>query len=103
MAGIVRAAATIALGGILANQCVALCYAALSAIREELMPQPDLASISDSLQRIAAALERLTPPAPPPLDFAGAEAFLWHAETNLLTPVPVVARVELALLVGIDR
>ena len=67
------------------------------------MAQPDLSAIADSLQRIAAALERLTPPAPPPLDFAGAEAFLWHAETNLLSPVPVVARVELSLLIGIDR
>jgi len=67
------------------------------------MPQPDIASINDSLQRIAAALERLTPPTPPPLDFAGAEAFLWHAETNRLSPVPVVARVDLGLLIGIDR
>jgi predicted AAA+ superfamily ATPase len=72
------------------------------------MPQPDLSApnltaIADSLQRIAAALERLTPPATPPLDFAAAEAFLWHAETNLLSPVPVVARVELGLLIGIDR
>jgi predicted AAA+ superfamily ATPase len=67
------------------------------------MSQPDLAQITDSLTRIAAALERLTPPAPPPLDFSGAEAFLWHAETNRLSPVPVVARVDLELLVGIDR
>ena len=67
------------------------------------MPQPDLGPIADSLQRIAAALERLSPPAPLPLDFTSAEAFLWHAETNLLTPVPVVARVDLSLLIGIDR
>jgi predicted AAA+ superfamily ATPase len=65
--------------------------------------QPDLHPIIDSLQRIAAALERLTPPAPPPLDFAAAEAFLWHAETGRLSPVPVVSRVELQLLKGIDR
>jgi predicted AAA+ superfamily ATPase len=67
------------------------------------MSQPDLVSITDSLQRIAAALERLTPPAQPPLDFDGAEAFLWHADSGRLTPVPVVARVDLALLVGINR
>src|SRR5271170_6188611 len=65
--------------------------------------QPDLLPIVDSLQRIAAALERLTPPAPPPLDFAAAEAFLWHAETGCLSSVPTVSRVELALLKGIGR
>src|SRR3984957_12110332 len=65
--------------------------------------QPDLLPVIDSLQRIAAALERLTPPAPPPLDFVGAEAFLWHAETGRLSPVPAVSRVELSLLKGIDR
>jgi predicted AAA+ superfamily ATPase len=67
------------------------------------MSQSDLSQITDSLQRIAAALERLTPAAPPALDFAGTEAFLWHAESNRLSPVPVVARVDLELLVGIDR
>ena len=65
--------------------------------------QPDLLPIVDSLQRIAAALERLAPPAPPPLDFAAGEAFLWHAETGRLSPVPTVSRVELSLLKGIDR
>ena len=65
--------------------------------------QPDLAQITDSLRRIADALERLTPPAPPPLDFAAAEAFLWHAGTGRLSPVPAVSRVALTLLVGIDR
>jgi len=65
--------------------------------------QPDLKPVVESLARIAAALERLSPPAPPSLDFAAAEAFLWHADTGRLTPVPVVSRVELALLKGIDR
>jgi predicted AAA+ superfamily ATPase len=67
------------------------------------MPEQDLTQITDSLLRIAAALERLTPPAPPPLDFASADAFLWHAEAGRLTPVPVVSRVDLQLLIGIDR
>jgi uncharacterized protein len=70
--------------------------------------QPDLKPIADSLARIAAALERITPPPPPPFDFGAAEAFLWHADSSArdggrLTPVPVVSRVELALLKGIDR
>ena len=65
--------------------------------------QPDLKPVIDSLARIAAALERLSPPTPPPFDFTAAEAFLWHADTGRLTPVPVVSRVELTLLKGIDR
>ena len=57
----------------------------------------------DALTRIAEALERM---APPPLrrpDFGLADAFLWHADPDVLEPVPQVARVELSLLVGIDR
>ncbi len=67
------------------------------------MTEPDFSSIIDSLKRIAAALDRHIPPPPPPLDYNAAEAFLWHAETARLTPVPVVSRVELGLLKGIDR
>ena len=67
------------------------------------MSDPDTTDLSDALRRIAAALERLSPPPGPAFDFNQADAFLWHAETARLIPVPVVARVELALLVGIDR
>ena len=67
------------------------------------MPEQDLTQITDSLLRIAAALERLSPPAAPPLDFTEAEAFLWHAQAGRLTAVPVVSRVDLQLLIGIDR
>jgi predicted AAA+ superfamily ATPase len=66
------------------------------------MSAPDLVLITDALQRIADALDRLIPPAPEALDFAAADAFLWQAGAGRLAPVPVVARVELALLVGID-
>ncbi|MBZ4023934.1 AAA family ATPase [Rhodobacter sp. TJ_12] len=59
--------------------------------------------MSDPLERIAQALERMAPaPAPAP-DFTAAEAFLWHAEPDHLVPVPKVSRVELDLLRGIDR
>ncbi len=53
--------------------------------------------------RIAAALERLAPPVPASLDFAAADAFVWHPEGRRLTPVAQVNRVEMALLKGIDR
>jgi len=57
-----------------------------------------------ALTRIAEALERLTPPAPPAPDLKGADAFVWHPGPRpALSPVPRVSRVEIALLQGIDR
>ncbi|WP_425101338.1 ATP-binding protein [Tropicibacter sp. S64] len=55
------------------------------------------------MERIAAALERMSPPPLDAPDFASAEAFVWHTEPDRLVPVPQVNRVELALLVGIER
>jgi predicted AAA+ superfamily ATPase len=57
----------------------------------------------DVLGRIAAALERLSPPAPGPLDFAAAEAFVWYPASTRLAPVARVNRVDMSLLKGIDR
>ena len=55
------------------------------------------------LRRIAEALERLAPPVPLPPDLGAAEAFVWHPERLALAPVHKVARVDLALLQGIDQ
>jgi predicted AAA+ superfamily ATPase len=55
------------------------------------------------LERIAAALERLAPPAPVSPDFTAADAFVWHARPPRLQPVSNVNRVALSLLKGIDR
>lgn len=55
------------------------------------------------LQRIADALERLAPPAPPANDLDAADAFVWHADRGWLEPVPAVNRVDLDLLQGIER
>jgi predicted AAA+ superfamily ATPase len=57
----------------------------------------------DPLDRIAAALERISPPPLEAPDFDGADAFLWHVAPDRLDPVPEVARVDMSLLVGIDR
>ncbi len=57
----------------------------------------------DALTRIAAALERMAPPPAPPPDLGAAPAFLWQTGPDRLVPVAVVARVDLALLVGVDR
>ena len=55
------------------------------------------------LDRIADALERLAPPPVPSPDFTKADAFVWHTDPDRLQPVPVVDRVDLAQLVGIER
>ena len=55
------------------------------------------------LTRIAEALERLRPaPAGAP-DWDAAEAFVWHADPDRLVPVDKVNRVDLSLLLGINR
>jgi predicted AAA+ superfamily ATPase len=58
---------------------------------------------SDALNRIADALERLSPPPAAPTDLNSADAFIWQAAERRLVPVPHVNRVDLALLKGIDR
>ncbi|SDO05786.1 hypothetical protein SAMN05216360_11470 [Methylobacterium phyllostachyos] len=63
---------------------------------------PTLDALMPLLERIATALERAAPPAPPAFDPNAADAFLWGPERRL-TPVPEVARVEMRLLTGIDR
>ena len=55
------------------------------------------------LARIADALERLAPPAKPRAAFEVADAFVWHAASSSLQPVPKVNRVDMQLLRGIDR
>jgi predicted AAA+ superfamily ATPase len=64
------------------------------------MKEPDLNPL---LCRIADALERLAPAAAAVNDLAAADAFIWHADREWLEPVPVVNRVALGLLRGIDR
>ena len=56
----------------------------------------------DALSRIAAALERMAPAPMPAPDFA-AEAFVWHTSPDRLEPVTRVSRVDLSLLVGVNR
>lgn len=62
-------------------------------------PDPELIS---RLERIAAALDRLAPPAPMVVDPASADAFIWHAAEARLDPVARVNRVDIGLLKGID-
>jgi uncharacterized protein len=59
--------------------------------------------LSDTLLRIAEALERLSPRVPAAPDLGAADAFVWHPDGRRLMPVPKVNRVEMGLLRGVDR
>ncbi len=59
--------------------------------------------MTDPLLRIAEALERVSPPPRPAPDLQVYDAFVWHVAPDHLQPVPDVARVDMGLLVGIDR
>ena len=59
--------------------------------------------MSDPLERIAAALERIAPAPLAPPDFTEADAFVWHVGPDRLDPVAKVNRVDVSLLVGVDR
>jgi uncharacterized protein len=56
-----------------------------------------------TLTRIAEALERLAPAPMPAPDFTSADAFAWHTGPDRLEPVARVARVDIGLLVGVNR
>lgn len=56
-----------------------------------------------TLTRIAQALERIAPAPLAAPDFAAASAFVWHVAPDHLAPVNRVNRVNLDLLVGIER
>lgn len=58
--------------------------------------------IAAHLSRIADALERLAPAAPPAPDFSAAEAFVWRAAGSVFHSVERVNRVSLGLLEGIS-
>ena len=55
------------------------------------------------MERIADALERMSPAPLKAPDFDSADAFVWHVAPDRLDPVRDVNRVDLELLVGIDR
>lgn len=56
-----------------------------------------------ALNRIARALERISPVPVSAPDFDAADGFVWHVSPDRLDPVERINRVELDLLVGIER
>ena len=59
--------------------------------------------MTDDLTRIADALERMSPPPMQAPDISAAKAYVWHVDPDRLDPVDRVNRVDLDLLIGIDR
>lgn len=59
--------------------------------------------IDDPMDRIAAALERMAPAPMARPDFSLASAFVWHVAPDRLEPVHNISRVDLPLLIGVDR
>jgi predicted AAA+ superfamily ATPase len=59
--------------------------------------------IDDPMDRIAQALERMSPAPMAAPDYGAADAFVWHVSPDRLEPIAKVNRVEIDLLVGIDR
>lgn len=57
--------------------------------------------MTDPLERIAAALERLSPPPPPAADPLAHPAYAWR--NGALAPVRSFAPLPLAMLIGVDR
>ncbi len=55
------------------------------------------------MERIAAALERMSPAPMAAPDFSVADAFVWHVSPDRLEPVSRVNRIDIKLLIGIDR
>src|SRR6187399_1812187 len=64
---------------------------------------PAADDLTDTLRRIAEALERMGPKVQAAPDLHGADAFVWHPDGKRLVPVPRVNRVDMSLLRGIDR
>ena len=56
-----------------------------------------------TLTRIAEALERIAPAPLAAPDFASAQGFVWHTSPDRLEPVTKVSRVDVSLLVGVNR
>ncbi len=55
------------------------------------------------MRRIADALDRMAPAPLAAPDFAAAPAFVWHTDPDRLEPVHNINRVDLSLLVGVNR
>lgn len=64
-------------------------------------PDPD--GLRTALERIADALERIAPPPGPAPADDGCDVYVWRPDRRRLQPVPEASRLDIGLLVGIER
>ena len=86
--------------GGLCNQAGALLWPLFAASGSQVRMTSDERAL---LERIAKALERLSPGAATAPDWGAAEGFQWDASGRALLPLARIARLPLSLLKGIDR
>ncbi len=67
------------------------------------MSDDALKSMGEKLERLIAAVSRLSPPDPGLPDFDSAGCFVWEAEGRHLQPIRKVNRVALKLIRGVDH
>jgi len=67
------------------------------------MTDKTLESLTEKLDRLIAAVERLAPAKVEPTDLSSADCFVWSAELGILEPVNRVNRVDIGLIRGVDR
>lgn len=67
------------------------------------MPQKNVETIEEKLDRLIEAIGRLSPPRAVEPDFAATDCFVWAAEPGELEPVARVNRVDIGLIKGVDR
>lgn len=73
-----------------------------AAVENPFMSARNQESIEAKLDRLIAAIERLSPRTPASADFDGADCFIWLADHGELEAVPQVNRVDISLIKGVD-
>lgn len=67
------------------------------------MERDDVAALMARLDRLADAMEKMTPRTPQAPELGAANCFVWNAESLALDPVKHVSRVDIGLIRGVDR
>lgn len=75
----------------------------VSSTAGDSMDEAALRVLGDRLDRLIAAVERLSPPGTADPDFAAADCFVWSPDPGGLEPVVRVNRVDIGLIRGVDR
>lgn len=67
------------------------------------MDRVALDNLNLKLDRLVAAIEKMTPATPPEPDLDAADCFVWMPDHGILEPVHRINRIDIALIHGVDR